>query len=101
MNDRNEILNEYLLGELTGPEREALEKQIESDPQLAAEVAELAPIVARLEELPDEAWIADPPPFSLPGAVQQTAPARRLPASRQARIRPACSVCASSCVSLN
>lgn len=71
MNDRHEILNEYLLGELTGPEREELEKQIASDPQLAAEAAELAPIVARLEALPEEAWASDPPPFALPGAVQQ------------------------------
>ena len=62
MKDRGEILNDYLFGDLPEAERSELERQIAADPQLAAEVAELAPVVSQLEALPDEAWEAPAPP---------------------------------------
>jgi anti-sigma-K factor RskA len=75
MDDRNELINDYLLGELSDQERSDLERRIEQDPALAAEVAALAPIVSKLEALPDEAWAgAEPPPFALPGAGPSQVP---------------------------
>jgi anti-sigma factor RsiW len=69
MTDRSEILNDYLLGELPEDQRRELLSEIEADPVLAAELAELTPLVATLEELPDEAWDdAALPPLQLPGA---------------------------------
>jgi anti-sigma-K factor RskA len=56
MRDRSEILNDYLFGELPEGQREELLREIEADPQLNAELAELSPLVAKLEDLPDEAW---------------------------------------------
>ncbi len=67
MNDRHEMLTDYLLGELTDEQRAEFEQQIARDPELAAEVAELGQVVTRLESLPDEAWAEeDPPPFIVP-----------------------------------
>jgi hypothetical protein len=66
MSDRSEILNDYLLGELPDAQREELRREIEADPSLAAELAELTPLVAKLEVLPDEAWDQlEPPPLRL------------------------------------
>ena len=45
MRDRSEILNDYLLGELPEGERAELLREIEADPQLSAELAELSPLV--------------------------------------------------------
>lgn len=78
MKDHHEILSEYLLGDISDARRKELESEIASDPELAAEIAELGPIVAKLEALPDEAWSdAEPPAFTLPGRaapVASTAP---------------------------
>lgn len=69
MKDRNEILSEYLLGEGSEQERARLEREIAQDAELAAEAAELSPIVASLAALPEEAWDApEPPPLRLGGA---------------------------------
>jgi anti-sigma-K factor RskA len=73
MSDRSEILNDYLLGELPDARREELKREIESDPLLAAELAELTPLVAKLEDLPDEAWDQlEPPPLKLHGEPAAT-----------------------------
>lgn len=70
MSDRNEILNDYLFGEISDERRAELEREIAKDPDLAAEAAELGIIVSKLEALPDAAWgEADPPPFALPGSA--------------------------------
>lgn len=88
MNDHHDIVNDYLFGELSEERRRELERQIASDPELAAEIAELSPIVAKLESLPEEAWSgADPPPFTLPGrAAPVSSPAP--PAAREPALRP-------------
>lgn len=66
MRDRSEILNDYLLGELPDEQRAELLREIESDPRLSAELAELSPLVATLEELPAEAWDqVEAPPLKL------------------------------------
>lgn len=69
MNDRNEILNDYLMGDLSPERRAELLAEIERDPLLAAELERLSPLVASLEELPAEAWDGvDAPPLKLPAA---------------------------------
>jgi anti-sigma-K factor RskA len=70
MRDRSEILNDYLFGELPEVQREKLLREIEDDPQLAEELAELSPLVAKLEDLPDEAWDElEAPPLRLRDAA--------------------------------
>jgi anti-sigma-K factor RskA len=63
MRDRSEILNDYLLGELPQEQRNKLLREIEADPELSAELAELSPLVATLEDLPREAWDSVEPPL--------------------------------------
>jgi len=66
MRDRSEILSDYLLGELPDEQRAELFREIEADPQLSAELAELSPLVATLEDLPAEAWDqVEAPPLKL------------------------------------
>lgn len=66
MRDRSEILSDYLLGELPDDQRAQLLREIEADPQLSAELAELSPLVATLEDLPAEAWDqVEAPPLKL------------------------------------
>ncbi|MGH2960198.1 MAG: anti-sigma factor domain-containing protein [Solirubrobacterales bacterium] len=68
MRDRREILNDYLLGELPDEERAQLLREIEADRELSAELAELSPLVATLEDLPAEAWDqVEAPPLRLNG----------------------------------
>lgn len=71
MRDRNEILNDYLLGELPDAERRELLAEIQADPLLSAELAELGPLVTTLEELPEEAWDqVEAPPLRLRNAPE-------------------------------
>lgn len=57
----------YLLGELSGEQLAETERLLGEDPALRAEVERLRPAVARLEDLPPEAWEdLEPPPLSLP-----------------------------------
>jgi anti-sigma-K factor RskA len=87
MSETRDQISSYLLGELDAGEAAALERRIEADSQLREEVERLRPLVARLEELPDEVWDApQPPPLVLPeGAVQPSAEAAG--AARPARRR--------------
>lgn len=92
MRDRSEILNDYLLGELPETRRAELLREIEADPQLSAELAELSPLVAKLEELPAEAWDqVEAPPLRL--EREAPAPERRNPLrgffDRSFALRPA------------
>ncbi|MBJ7347188.1 MAG: anti-sigma factor [Thermoleophilaceae bacterium] len=54
--ERKIDISDYLLGELTDAERAEFETQLASDPQLAAEVAGLGDVVAKLEAAPVEVW---------------------------------------------
>ncbi|MBJ7459704.1 MAG: anti-sigma factor [Thermoleophilaceae bacterium] len=87
MRDRREILNDYLLGELPDEQRAELLREIEADPQLSTELAELSPLVATLEDLPAEAWDhVEAPPLRLNGvASEPPAPARET--ARRSRIK--------------
>lgn len=79
MRDRSEILNDYLLGELPDEQRAELLSEIEADPLLAAELAELSPLVATLEELPAEAWDEiEAPPLNLRRESPEPAKSSRL-----------------------
>jgi anti-sigma-K factor RskA len=53
---------DYLLGELTPPEREAIERRMREDADFRREVDRMRPVVADLEALPPEAWHRDPVP---------------------------------------
>lgn len=76
-------LSDYLLGELDADGRARFEARMASDPALLAEVERLAPAVARLEALPEQAWQthqATPLPATpVPGSGVR-ADHRRLPA---------------------
>lgn len=89
MKDRSEILNDYLLGELPDGQRDELRREIEADPQLSAELAELGPLVSKLEELPDEAWDqVEAPPLRLnTGTREKAAPAPAPKPARSNRIK--------------
>lgn len=79
MRDRSEILNDYLLGELPDEQRAELLREIEADPLLSAELAELSPLVATLEELPAEAWDqVDAPPLRLNSGSPESVRRNRL-----------------------
>ncbi len=66
MDDRTELISDYLFGEISEDRRREIEREIQSDPTLAAEVAELSPLASKLEELPEELWdLGDAPPLRL------------------------------------
>lgn len=53
-------LSDYLLGELDAAARERFEARIAREPELRERVERLAPAVARLESVPEQAWEALP-----------------------------------------
>jgi anti-sigma-K factor RskA len=67
-------LSDHLLGELTGDEQRRFDEALAADPSLADEVAQLAPLVERLEALDALAWDPPAPPPLPPDLV---APAAR------------------------
>lgn len=74
--------SDVIFGELTDAERAEAEERMRTDPEFREQVERLRPTVARLEELPDEAWQdLDPPPppsaTDLEGAPQQARKRRR------------------------
>lgn len=61
-----EIAVSYLLGELSADDREQFEARLARDPELAAMVAGLGPVVGRLESVPADVWDpVEPPPLDL------------------------------------
>lgn len=67
MSDRQDKISDYLLGEMSGPDLAEFERDLATDPSLAAEVNDLKDIVTRLDALPEEAWEpVAPPPLALP-----------------------------------
>lgn len=79
MREARESISSYLLGELDAGEAAALERRLDADPELRAEVERLRPVVARLEQMPAEAWeTTQPPPLAMPAeAAAPAAPSRR------------------------
>src|SRR5215218_5131719 len=80
-------LSDYLLGELEGAERVRFEAELSADPELAAEVERLRPVVQRLDTLDPAAWT---PPADLPPLPPVASPpvARRPRRRRQLVLRP-------------
>lgn len=71
MNPR-EHLSDYLLEELDAPDRARFEQALAADPELAAEVERLRPVVTRLAALEPTAWeppAAVPPPPAVGAAT--------------------------------
>lgn len=87
MSKARDQIASYLLGELDAAEAGAFERRLAEDPALRAEVDGLRPVVARLDELPGEAWAPpEPPPlrmpedaFEKPTTKPRRAPRLRLP----------------------
>jgi anti-sigma-K factor RskA len=70
-------LSEYLLGELAPDEHAEFEAALIADPELAAEVERLRPMVTRLASLEPSAWeldAVDVPPLALPEAAPPARP---------------------------
>jgi anti-sigma-K factor RskA len=77
--ERDERIAAFLLGELDDAERADFERRLAHDPELRAEAAAIAPVVAQLDSLPEEAWNpVEPPPLALPVAeIPAAAPEAR------------------------
>lgn len=76
MSEAKDQISSYLLGELGVTEAAAFERHLETDRELREEVERLRALVARLEDLPPEAWEPpQPPPLALPEDAAR--PARR------------------------
>ncbi|HMW46352.1 MAG TPA: anti-sigma factor, partial [Solirubrobacterales bacterium] len=61
-----EIAVSYLLGELSAEDREQFEARLVREPELAATVAGLEPVVSQLEAVPADVWDPpEPPPLDL------------------------------------
>lgn len=91
---RDEDIVDYLLGELPPADRARVERAMDDDPELAAEVERMRPLVAGLEELPPEAWGAphgEVPALPALPPLGAPAPERR---GRRARPRTAIAVAA-------
>jgi anti-sigma-K factor RskA len=84
--NRRELAAAYVLGEL-GPARLAeVERQLESDPELRAEVEALGSLTATLSDLPADAW-----PVATPESLPARPAAARAP-RRVWRLRPAVAI---------
>lgn len=77
MTDRIEP-HDYLLGELSGAELREAERLLRDDPEFAAAVERLRPVVAELESVDDTVWREIPPlePAGAPGQ-REPGPSRR------------------------
>lgn len=70
-------LGSYLLGELAPEERARFERRLADEPALRAQVERLAPVVTRLDDVPDQAWEALPPAPPLETLAPAAARSRR------------------------
>jgi len=78
MNGDGDQLSSYLLGELDAAQAAAFEQRLAGDPALHEEVERLRPVVAGLEQLPDEAWDPpEPPPLRMPAEAEARPPRAR------------------------
>jgi anti-sigma-K factor RskA len=89
--------SDYLLGELSEPDRAEAERMLREDPAFRDRVERLQPLVGMLEELPEEAWEGlDPPPRE---AESQPSSSKWAPRrARRLSIRPA--FAAAACAAL-
>lgn len=85
--NRQELAAAYVLGELEPERRTEVERRLESDPELRAEVEALGPLTVALSELPAEAWPEAPAPAPTPEPAAP--PAAVKPARRVWSLRPA------------
>jgi anti-sigma-K factor RskA len=89
--------HDYLLGELTDEERMEAERLLREDPEFAAAVEELRPVVDALERVPEAEWRGIPP-------LEQASPARDAPPrpvpTRLRWLRPGLAALAASGVAL-
>lgn len=76
--------HDYLLGELSEPDEREAERLLREDPDFAAQVERLRPVVTQLERVPDEVWEGIPP---LEGLGVADAPAAETTAGPRARRR--------------
>ena len=83
MNPR-ELAAAYVLDELEPARRLEVERRLQTDPELRAEVEALGALTATLSDLPSEAWPAAPAPEPAPAPRAAREPARRV-----WRLRPA------------
>jgi len=78
MSEARDQISSYLLGELDVAEAADFERRLAEDPALRAEVDGLSSVVARLDELPEEAWAPpEPPPLQMPDDAGEPRRARR------------------------
>jgi anti-sigma-K factor RskA len=88
MSEMRDQVSSYLLGELGPGEAAAFERRLEADPELREEVERLRPLVARLDDLPDEVWEApQPPPLVLPEGAARRSPSDAADGKRSTRRR--------------
>jgi anti-sigma-K factor RskA len=74
----DELIGDYVLGELEAEERRRLEGRLREDPALGERVEGLEAIGSLLESLPGEAWeTLGPRPGGVPERDRRRAPARR------------------------
>jgi anti-sigma-K factor RskA len=84
VNEASEQISAYLLGELDPEGAADFERRLAADAELREEVERLRPLVARLEQMPAEAWEpAEPPPLAMPPDAE----AEREPAAQAERGR--------------
>lgn len=88
MNTR-ELAAAYVLGELEPARRTEVERRLETDPELRAEVAALGPLISTLTELPAEAWPEATAAAPAPDPEPLPSPERAKPARRVWSLRPA------------
>jgi anti-sigma-K factor RskA len=85
-------LSDYLLGELSDTERARFEAELSADPELAAEVERLRPVITGLEALEPATWqpVGDVPPLPplATGADEAPAPPRTRWWQRPLVLRP-------------
>lgn len=84
MSEASDQISSYLLGELGPEEAAAFERSLDGDAALREEVERLCPLVARLEQLPPDAWEpVEPPPLEMPADASEPKPAAERPRRRR------------------
>lgn len=91
--------SDYLLGELSGPDRAEAERRLREDPAFRAQVERLQPLVSSLSELPEEAWEGlEPPPAPRRGSAARRPRAPKRGRVRSLSIRPALALAACAAI---
>jgi anti-sigma-K factor RskA len=83
--ERDALLADLLLGELSAEDRPRAEALLRDDPVFRAEVERLSPIVGTLSELPPDVWTPPAPPPLRLGTAAPAAEPERAPRREHAR----------------